>query len=485
MNTDDYLNGFERSIVEGGYAALDDYSLRGAELTAPEWTERFDTICRLVPIDGAMEWAAGNPRETVSDFAIRRLADAVVREARQRYRHRQPAARIVERRLKPILGAVAARERSRVGAVGLFGHELGLIKYYPRHQRYVLDWLASLRNEGFAEAGILTAEIVARAWGDTWNDASPQLIRLLDHPDDTVRADGANALGELCNPYPPESAPIEQTFNLISEKEISRPGVAAAFWWGADEHIAMLEIDGKPVPVEPKRWMMNMLLHRQGSEPEIPHFNSLESVAASAFEGDIDFIRESLAAGLHAVALWAAVETESPLPGLSEILDQLSDTTDRFHLWAVSLALARVYGRSCKRGEESGLVTHFIDQHAGVDILMLTDEDEPPGYPRCAVLRPLGPGETWDDSAAWGWADLLVPPQVRGELLPHRDGFESQDAAPKYRFASDVFVDFYGDIGARAWHRVEVVANGVHEAWNMESQLPARGPGVTWSPTRP
>ena len=176
------------------------------------------------------------------------------------------------------------------------------------------------------------------------------------------------------------------------------------------------------------------------------------------------------------MARYAATQTDSPVPGLEEILLRLSDTDDRFGVWEVSVALARRYGRSCPRGEDLGLVKHLVDQRGG-DILLLTDEDETAGHPRAAVLRPAVPDVLWDDSAAWEWTNRLVPQEIRGELVsrhsePGSDGDGDGDE-DEYRFASDVFVFLYGNAGLRRWRRVEIVANGVYETWDME--LPLQG----------
>lgn len=232
----------------------------------------------------------------------------------------------------------------------------------------------------------------------------------------------------------------------------------------------MLHSDGKSLPVEPKRWMMDLLRSRGGPEPSVAGFNSLESVAARLFEGDINFIRESLASGLGEVALGAAWDTDAPLPGLDEILLQLSETNELFDVWQVSFALARIYGQSCPRGEELGLVRHFVDPR-GADILMLTDEGATAGNPRIAVLRPIEPDGLWDDSTAWRWIDLLVPPALRGELESPSEGIETVSDDGWYRFASDVHVALHGDVIAHQWRWLEVVANGTNGTWDMQSLL--------------
>ena len=201
---DDYLNGFERSSFERGYAELAQPFLK-TESSPRVWDQRFDQLIRLVALDGAIGWAPGNPRETVSDSAISSLVQALGEEAAERHKDRPPSARALERRLGPIVGAIASRERTRTGAVAVIGAKLRFVGPNPRHRRYILDWLTSLRHEGLAEAGIAVAEIWMGAWGDTWEDASPHLILLLGHVDDSVRANAACALGNLCDPYPPEA----------------------------------------------------------------------------------------------------------------------------------------------------------------------------------------------------------------------------------------------------------------------------------------
>ena len=153
-------------------------------------------------------------------------------------------------------------------------------------------------------------------------------LKLLDDPSNYLRACAARRLSGV----EPELTEYSETelFTLIQSKEIARPGIAGPFW--TEWHF-----DFEDAPIDPIEWMMEILEHRTGPEPDIP-FNGIDFYLHEVCDFSPNTVRRMIALGHLRLAVETATEIHAPVAGMQAVLEDLGYNTNtgiarRAHIW--------------------------------------------------------------------------------------------------------------------------------------------------------
>lgn len=294
----------------------------------------------------------------------------------------------------------------------------------------VLAWLKRLRKNApqIGDEKVLAAQILFGEMGFVWSEAGEKLLSLLDHNDLTVRACAANQIGlfysraqDIEEPTSwkrrhPVSArrkaaveglpPRDEMFETVKQKEIARPGIAGAFWYGCR--------DGMGDVVDADEWILEILTESPSPEPYIRYFScDLAFDAHERFSRDANAIRRLMNAGLEGLAIAAATDESQKIAELEPLLRKMgfSDNVEVARLAAWHLAYH--YGVLHPNGEKLGFV-EFVSHLPEIDLFLLHSRDSRNDSPYTAVIyakdrKPL------EREFAQKWVDMIFPAKLRGK----------------------------------------------------------------------
>jgi hypothetical protein len=298
-------------------------------------------------------------------------------------------------------------------------------------------WLDALVESGAGAPvppnALLAARILYGAYGDTWKAAGSRLLAALDQEDRTVRACAAYQIGTFCRRLArndPETdfekrdeeadrmategmAPLADYWELIRRKEIERSGVAGAFWECAPH-----------VTVDAEEWILT-LLEQADPEPFLCYFPcDLSFDAHERFSRKPAAVRRLMEAGRFGVALAAATEANTPVPGMESILIELGDRDDPEFTRLAAWALAYHYNHLHFRGERLGFVRHHAAR-PDCDLFLLFSKPEKRVNPYAVVVYPKSPQQRWSRKEAQTLTNRIFPSKARGKA--QQDAYTDPD----------------------------------------------------------
>ena len=268
------------------------WPMRPTKPSDQDWDSVFLRLLSFMSQDVPIVW---DHRPLLSDLAAERLGAAIHDEPNTRYdfvwrRWQWFEGGFVQSSMPSKLARSECRERSQPSLTGceVSTTITSSIKWI------ILEWLQDLQLRGMDSPGRLIAEIRLWPWGDSAPRCRPPLVDLLNHGDPLVRAVAANELGTTLDDmeleFPTEWAEAAEVLDKVKLAEISFPGVAGAFIWGLPRSIrddARLQ-----------QWVFDVLIEREGDEPKVPYFNSLEWVATEeVFNKSPEWIRRARGGG--------------------------------------------------------------------------------------------------------------------------------------------------------------------------------------------
>jgi hypothetical protein len=423
-----------------------------------DWDSVFERLLSFMSQDVPIVW---DHRPLLSDLAAERLGRAIHDEPNTRYDFVWPPVAVVRERLLPIFEAIEAREARVPGAIEAFSHGLGGLHHHHKlHQVIILEWLQDLQLRGMDTPGRLIAEIRLWPWGDSATRCQPPLVDLLNHTDSLVRAVAAHELGSTLEDiepeFPTEWAMAARVLDDVKRAEISSPGVAGAFIWGLPHTIRD--------DVRLEQWVFDVLIEREGDEPNVPYFNSLEWVAAEeVFSKSPEWIQTLASAGREGLADWLALSTEVRSPEVSSRLVTMTERPDDWTARAAATCLALYYAKTTPAAGRRGFVS-VIDDHPLLRAFAIYNHDDL-RHPRIMVLYPRHPRRSLSLAEADAAVDLIAPPALRGEEQTKRRPIKGRQ---RREFNKAVYVTY--DLAGRTSKRpgrIEIVGNGIKgAAWD-------------------
>ena len=374
-------------------------------------------------------------------------------------------------RLERILAAVEQRLAANPDLLEAFCSH-----FYANREEHqaeqICRWLNRLDAASLNADALLAARILFGAYGATWGTAGNGLLAALDHDDLTVRACAAYQIGTFCRRLAPAHkqrdywrrdfkedrrrirgmASLADYWDLIRKKELQRAGVAGAFWHSAPTWT-----------IDADDWLLT-LLEQAEPEPYIAYFPcNLGFCAHERFSQNPGAIRRLLDAGRTGIALEAATEENTPIPGLEPILMELGENDDAEIVRRASWILAYAYNRLHPNGARLG----YVQRHSvtpDYDLFLLFADDLPSGSPYTVVLYPIAPRRDWSREEADLLVDRVFPPVVRGEA--------SSDELTGQRWYQRGFVLFAAAGKRKNAARVSRITIGYrsHTYWNPLEQ---------------
>lgn len=236
------------------------------------------------------------------------------------------------------------------------------------------------------------------------------LFPLLDDSSDYVRACAAYAIGAVSDEA---GMTLPELFAYMGKIELTRPGIAGAFWTGGEfDWCEPEELEG----VKPITWMMDLLENRAAYTPAHHVFNDIAFHLHEISAGSPDTVRRMIKGGELDLALETACEIRGRVEGMEAVLMELGAIESCGHApltqaWA---HLAQYYAvlhpdadsDTVKRSEGwEGRANGFAIRYGAPD-----------NWSEAVILHPLAGETAFTAKAAWAMIDSLVPPETRGAL---------------------------------------------------------------------
>ena len=286
-----------------------------------------------------------------------------------------------------------------------------------------------------------------------------RLVALLDHSSDYVRACAARAIsgleGDVLN--------AAEMFALIKEKEIIRPGIAGPYWteWSFCR---------ESMPVDPIAWMMDILEHRSGPEPEDMPFNGIDFHLHEICSYSPESVLRMMRGGHVQLAIQTATEMLEAVPGMEPVLRQLADHTDEAIRSSAQRHLAHYY-RFLHPEAARGMIRHWLDWSPDAEIFSFHwGENKALWF---VVIYPRDANASFTDTLAWSLIDKALPPDLRGEVVhSHMDSMKELPPGPyrlgrqlMWQFATGANLSLHGDPDTKSWIRIEIIGAHLRERW--------------------
>lgn len=326
----------------------------------------------------------------------------------------------------------------------------------------IMLWLERLRHappQG-VDAGLIEGAIVLKKPFDEDDEADvAQVVALLDHPSDFVRACAAHCMtgrsGDALEPV--------AMFALIKAKEIIRPGIAgpyAAEWVWSDD-----------IPVDPIVWMMDILEQRSGPEPHDMPFTGIDFYLHEICASSPEAVRRMMRAGQFELAIETATENLKHIVGMEPVLLELADHPASAIRRKAQTHLAHYYRVLHPEAEKLGVIRRWLEWSSDADVFSFYHGEQRKLW--FIVIYPRDAGKPFSDELAWALIDRALPPDLRGALdFPMMDYAKVPPPAPyrlgdlmMWRFASGANVDLHGDPDAKTWTRINIIGTHLGERW--------------------
>jgi hypothetical protein len=295
--------------------------------------------------------------------------------------------------------------------------------------------------------------------GETWEQAAPHWLELLEDRSPYVRGCAAKMLGESCGPQ--TSPDTTQLLALIKQKEIERPGIAGPFWGSLQ-----FQYD----PPNPTEWMLDILERRAGPEPAGLPFNGVDFYLHELCDGSTVAIARMLRAGQKALALATATETQGVVAGMERVLLGLGDDSDLKVARPAWDHLARYY--NCLHPKADSATVRAASAWAPNVAAYLIRQGHGDVFRDVMVMYPAAGTPPIDDATAWTLIDRALPAPLRGELAT--SALRNAESAPApirsgtsmhYEFSSGAIVVLDGDPDRCIWNRIEIIGRGLQGRW--------------------
>ncbi len=321
-------------------------------------------------------------------------------------------------------------------------------------------WLRAMLDApppGVAPDKVKAALLRLRSFDVNSSEDKGHLITLLDHPSNAVRACAAHRLSDF-------AAHDLGLFDLIKEKELTRPGLAGPFW-------TEFHFDSRHRPIDPIPWMMDILEQRSGPEPSLEDmgYNGIDFYLHEVCDGSPETISRMIAGGHLELAVETACEMRCVMPGMQPILIELGHQADRSIARRAQLQLAMFY-RTLHPAIADGSIRHWPDWAPEAE--MFSIHWGPANALWLVVLYPrIDPD--FDDGTARALIDRALPPDLRGPAVRHVLDWRKDEPPGAYetatsrmmQFASGASLTLDGDMSAELWRRIEIVGHKLGNSW--------------------
>lgn len=387
--------------------------------SAEEWDEIFDTFINLLEEEDP--W--------INHCAIAKLIQALEMEESQVSNCEDYQPKPTDERVKSIFEAIAAQTLRKPDIFENFCSKFQFLAKKSPYSHLVLAWLNQLAEieelQYPTQEAILAAQIFFGAYNSTWKEVGNFLLEMLDSLDLNIRACAAYQIGKFCSKkfYEKDKLeewddeekyqrdkesvigmpPIDEIIQLISNKEIERPGIAGAFW----DTLPSRSLDAK-------EWLLDILANSPHPEPYIPYFPcNLAFDAHERFSHDPDAIRRLIDMGRVYIAIAAATDESRKIPALEPLLIEMGNHEDSEIIRLASWHLAYFYHYLHPRGAELGYV-ELISHLSEIDVFLLFTREKEPESPYAVVIYPKEKGRKFHRNIAQNWVNRIFPKSVRG-----------------------------------------------------------------------
>ena len=321
-------------------------------------------------------------------------------------------------------------------------------------------WLSAMLEAtppGVAPDKVEAALLGLQSFDVESSEDKADLIALLDHPSNAVRACAAHHLSDF-------AAYDLGLFDLIKEKELVRPGLAGPFW-------TEFHFDSRYRPIDPIPWMMDILEQRSGPEPPLDDmgYNGIDFYLHEVCDGSPETIMRMIDGGHVELAIETACEMRCVMPGMEPILIELGHHADPCTAKRAQLQLAMFYrvrhpaiaDGSIRQWPDWAQDAEMFSVHWGVANALWF-----------VVLYPRK-GPDFDDAAAWALIDRALPPSLRGSVVRHMLDWRKDETPGPYdtstsrmmQFASGASLTLDGDVKTERWRRIEIVGHKLGDRW--------------------
>jgi hypothetical protein len=367
------------------------------------------------------------------DWEIRKQAFEILKTAIESEEEQTDRENVAER-LPTILQKIAQQATIIPDIFEEFCYVFSRFKEQESYQTLIFQWLqqlASDENRQQPSSEAIQAAIYYYGYGWTWQEIGTELIAALDHDDLTVRACAAYQIGQLYlssqlnEDDEPEQIeikqkigaslpPITEMIELISQKEIERPGIAAAF---GPPNLGVDDFNYKD-------WILDILEKSPHPEPYIVYFPcNLTFYAHEIFSKDPEAIRRLMNMGRVGIAIAAATDEHYQIPELEPLLIEMGYDKDLEIVRLASWHLAYHYHYLHPKGAELGYV-ELIDNLPEIDLFLLFNLRENSTSPYAAVIYVKDKNQLLKQEIAKKWVDKIFPPSFRGEEQKRRGGLD-------------------------------------------------------------
>jgi hypothetical protein len=321
-------------------------------------------------------------------------------------------------------------------------------------------WLSAMLAvppSGVAHDKVEAALLRTRSFDVDSPEDKAQLITLLDHPSNGVRACAAHHLSDF-------AADDIGLFDLIKQKELVRPGIAGPFW-------TEFHFDSQYRPIDPIPWMMDILEQRAGPEPSLEDmgYNGIDFYLHEVCDGSPETIRRMIDGGHIELAIETACEMLCVMPGMEPILIELGHHANPEIARRARLQLATFY-RVLHPALTDGSIRHWRDWAAEAEMFSVHwGENQALWF---IVLYPRS-NDLFDDATAWALIDHALPPDLRGPTVRHMLDWKKDDPPGAYdtptsrmmQFASGANLTLDGDVKTECWHRIDIGGAKLGDRW--------------------
>jgi hypothetical protein len=290
----------------------------------------------------------------------------------------------------------------------------------------------------------------------TWNVVGSKLLEILDRDDRNLRASAAYKIGQFCNllfcewdwredyaedildyscledgtwkwtfepgvyeEYERSIAgfpALAEMMQLIRNKEIEKPGIAAAWLSGAKIGLTNIDIG---------EWILDLLENSPTPEPYLPDFPcNLAFYAHEWFSQDSAAIRRLMNIGRVDIAIEAATDKSCKIESLEPLLIEMGNSDDPNVVRLASWHLAYYYHYLHPNGVKLGYIER-IDELPEIDLFLLFSCHQKPDSPYAVVLYAKEKNKSMNRLIAQKWIDQIFPESVRGAIQKEQSASHS------------------------------------------------------------
>jgi hypothetical protein len=366
-----------------------------------------------------------------------------------------------------LLNALEAAHAAHNDIVPTFLHELRFHHASGPFRDLLLRWIERLLDDpppGVAASSLEGALLLQHPFDEDDPADVARVVALLDHASHHVRACAARTLSGLEG----EALAADAMFALIAEKEIARPGIAGPYW--SEWHMM-----GGSVPVNPIDWMMHILEHRNGPEPEDMSFNGIDFYLHEVCCTSPEMVLRMMRLGHADIAIETATEIDSPVEGMAPVLRELAKHPRNSIGGRARMHLAMYYRVFCADAQD-GSIRRWPHWSPDADVFSFHSRET--NAPWLVVIYPSKTDDWFTDEQAWALIDRALPPSLREGIVFHPlDRIKEVPPGPfrlndklLWHFGCGASLEMSGQPEARSWSRLQITSGRLAARWNPLGQ---------------